>query len=117
MNEMLSQLDLVLDYKGKLAYAVARNYRTITTSLTEYRKFSNELIEKYGEKIRDKLGNTRIVLPMSSPNFNKYIEEMKPFDAIEHEIEIMTVSLEDVKDLLSAKEILAIDWMLEEEEA
>ena len=75
MNEMLSQLDLVLDYKGKLAYAVARNYRTITTSLTEYRKFSNELIEKYGEKIRDKLGNTRIVLPMSSPNFNKYIEE------------------------------------------
>lgn len=111
---MLDQLGLVLDYKGKLAYAVARNYRTISTSLTEYRKFSDELIEKYGEKIRDKQGCTRTVLPVSSPNFFKYVEEMAPYDVIEHEIEIMTVALEDTKDLLSAKEIIAIDWMLED---
>lgn len=111
---MQSQLEPLLSQRGKLGYAVARNYRILSTSLTEYSRVRNELIKKYGEEVRDENGTPQIRLPITSPNFQKFCDDLAPINEIEHEVELMMVASENVIDSLTAAEILSIDWMIED---
>lgn len=116
MVELLHQLQPLLSRRDKIGYAAARNYRALSTSLTEYEAFRDSLIEKFGEHKKDDNG---VELPLmqikiGSPNFKLFCDEMAPFNNMEHEVELMTLKYEDTIGLLSGEEILAIDWMLED---
>lgn len=114
MMGMLQELRPLLSHRDKVGYAAARNTRILTQSLTEYMAVRDRLIEKYGEPDRDKAGNETgtISLKMDSPNFNIFVEELEPFNDMQHEVELMTLRYEEVIGVLSGEEILSIDWML-----
>lgn len=110
MEQRLNSLKLLLDRRDKIGYYAARNYRIMSDSLTEYYEIKNNLIMKYGEP--DEKSGTSI--NVNSESFNTFINELSPFCEIEHEVDIMTAKYDEVIDILSGEEILAIDWMLED---
>lgn len=111
MAVMMNQLRPILPHRDKIGYVAARNYRTIAECLTEYETFRNELIKKYGQEIKNDQGPPVIGIKIESPNFQKFCDELAPFNEIEHEVELMTVKYEEAIGCLSGEEILGIDWM------
>lgn len=116
MDLMLRQLIPILPQRNRVGYAAARNYRVLAQTLTEYSRFKGELIEKYGtqDTAEDGTELPSMSIKTSSPNFKTFCDEMAVYNNMEHEVELMTVKSEDVIDILSGEEILAIDWMLED---
>lgn len=119
MVDMLMQLKPLLEHRDKIGYAAARNYRRLAECLTEYERFRNSLVEKYGEREKDENGRElpTISLSSSSPNFKMFLEELAPYNDMEHKVELMTLPYSDAIGILSGEEILSIDWMLVDEEA
>lgn len=119
MVEMLMTLRPMLKRTDKIGYAAARNHRRLSECLTEYERFRNGLIEKYGERCKDENGNDlpTITLKITSPNFKMFDDELAPFNEMEHEVEIFELPYDEVIGVLSGEEILAVDWMLVDEEA
>ena len=116
MVMMLRQLTPLLQYRDRLGYVAARNFRILSNTLTEYDRFKTELIEKYGEPDKAENGAElpTVSIQIGSPNFKKFCDEMAPYNNIEHEVELMTAKYEDTIGVLSGEEIVGIDWMLEE---
>ena len=114
MVAMLNQLQPILSHRDKIGYIAARNYRILSECLTEYEAFRNSLIEKYGEETKDDRGRPIIGVKVDSPNFKLFCDELAPFNEMEHEVEIMTATYDDVIGCLSGEEVLSIDWMLED---
>lgn len=114
MVDMLMQLKPLLSHRDKIGYAAARNHRRLAECLTEYERFRNSLIEKYGEHEKDEHGNElpSISLSSTSPNFKMFLSELAPYNEMEHEVELMELPYSEVIGSLSGEEILAIDWML-----
>lgn len=97
---------------GKFAYAVARNMRKISEELVEYQNLKNKAIFKYGET--DEMG--RASIKIGSDAFEKYVEEMKEYSDITHDVTIQTITKEELlSSPLNANEILTIDFMVDEE--
>lgn len=95
---------------GKLGYAVARNMRNLSNSLTEYIQRKNSLIIKYGTEI-----NGEISLNKSDKNYKLFLNEIKEFSNIEHDIDIMKVAPDDIyNSTLSADVISNIMFMIDE---
>ena len=95
---------------GKLGYAVARNMRNLSNSLTEYIERKNSLIIKYGTEI-----NGEISLNKSDENYKLFLNDIKEFTNIEHDIDIMKVSPSDIyNSTLSADVISNIMFMIDE---
>lgn len=95
---------------GKLGYAVARNMRNLSNSLTEYIERKNSLIIKYGAEI-----NGEISLNKSDENYKLFLNEIKEFSDIEHDIDIMKVAPNDIyNSTLSADVISNIMFMIDE---
>ena len=113
---MIESLKPILSYRNKVGYVAARNTRIINDTLTEYFTFKQELIKKYGSVDIDEHGNelTTISIRPNSPNFEIFITEFDTIKNIEHEVELMTISYEEVIGLLSGEEILNLEFMLEE---
>ncbi len=113
---MLHHLEPILSQRNRLGYVAARNFRILSDTLTEYKQFKMELIEKYGEpdKTEDGTELGTVSIKVGSPSFKQFCDEMIPYNEMEHEVEIMTAKFEDAIDVLSGVEILGIDWMLEE---
>lgn len=96
---------------GKMGYSVARNIRKLSEELTEYQSFKDKTIVKYGTT--DENGQARI--QVGSEAYNSFVNEMKEYMDIEHDVQIFTVTEEEVlKSDLNAKEILAIDFMIQD---
>lgn len=116
MVELLLHLEPLLSHQDEIGYVAARNYRTLSNSLTEYNAFKRSLIEKYGEHDKSEDGTDlgTISIKFDSPNFKAFCDEMAPFNEMEHEVEIMTAKYEKVIGCLTGEEILRIDWMLED---
>ena len=114
MVDMLMQLKPLLSRRDKIGYAAARNHRRLAECLTEYERFRNSLIEKYGEHEKDENGNElpSITLRTTSPNFKMFLSELAPYNEMEHEVELLELPNSEVIGSLSGEEILAIDWML-----
>ena len=112
MSNYLTALNNVADkVSGMLAYAVARNIRKLEGELAEYLKIKNETIVKYGTLGDDGISRIQI----GSDECQKYLDEMKQYDEIEHEVEIFMVGSSVLNDSsLNARDIVSIDFMLEE---
>lgn len=118
MVERLHNLSPLLSRRDRIGYIAARNYRILTDQLTEYMRFRQELIQKYGETDMGEDGADlgTISIKIGSPNFKAFCDELAPFNNMEHEVELMTAGYEDTIGCLSGEEILSIDWMLEDRE-
>ena len=112
--ERLHSLKPFLSRRDKIGYVVARNYRFLSNSITEFETIRLSLIEKYGVEGKDERGAPTYTLKMDSPNFKNFCDELAPFNEMEHEVELMTAKYDEVAGNLSGEEILAIDWMLED---
>lgn len=112
MDDHLSALVAVSERAtGKLGYAIARNIRKLSEELTEYQSLKDKAIIKYGTT--DENGQSRIQI--GSPEYESYLEEMKEYMNIEHEVQIFAVTAEEVLNTdLNAKEMLAIDFMIQD---
>lgn len=116
MYQMRNNLKPFLSQRNMFGYIVARNYRMLSNALIEYERFKNELIQKYGERDKDEDGNLlpTMSVKIGAENFDKFCEELEPYNAIEHEVDLMTIKYSDIIGILSGDEILSIDWMLED---
>lgn len=116
MEEMCGKLEPLLAHRDIVGYVAARNYRILDDNLTEYKKFKEELVCKYGEQEHDEDGNAlpTYKLAYSDENFQKFKEEIEQYSDIEHSVTLMKLDYEKVIGLLSGKEILANDWMFED---
>lgn len=102
--------DIAPKVTGKFGYGVARNIRELTASLTEYRKARNDLIAKYGE-----ISGEEIVLKSTSGYYKDFINEIKAYADIEHDVNIMTVEPEEIfTSQLTADVINQIMFMIKE---
>ena len=96
---------------GKFAYAVARNMRKISEELVEYQNLKDKTIFKYGEKLEDGSASIKV----GSEAYDKFVEEMKEYAEISHDVPIQMVTKEELlSSSLNANEILTIDFMVEE---
>ena len=57
MVVMVQNLRPLLQLRNKIGYIAARNFRMLSTALTEYEAFKHDLINKYGEPDKDESGN------------------------------------------------------------
>ena len=114
MAVMLNQLRPILSHRDMIGYVAARNCRILSECLTEYEAFRNSLIEKYGETTKDGKDRPIIGIKVDSPNFQKFCDEMAPFNEMEHEVDLMVAKYTDAIGCLSGEEILEVDWMLED---
>jgi hypothetical protein len=98
--------------KGKLAYAVARNIRKLSTELVEFQNMSNEAITKFGYPNE----NGTYTIRIDSDEYKKYLAEMQGVQNIENEVDLMKVSQDVLEESdLNAQEMLSIDFMITEE--
>jgi hypothetical protein len=115
MEQMLTQLQPMLQFRDKLGYVAARNTRFLKDALAEFLSFKEELIRKYGEEeICEGAHTGRISISPDSPNFKAFTEEFEKIADIEHEVELMTLTYDEVIGILSGEEMLALDWMLKD---
>lgn len=114
MVEMIYQLQPLLSHRDMIGYAAARNYRFLSESLVEYNMIRRSLIEKYGEDGVDESGASIVSIGPDNPSFKAFCDELKPFNEMEHEIDLVTIKYTDVIGCLTGEEILQIDWMLED---
>ncbi len=112
MSNYLSALNEIADkVNGMVAYGVARNIRKLENELAEYAKVKNDTIIKYGELGEDGISRIQI----NTPECQKFLDEMKQYDEIEHEVDLFMIKSSALQDsTLNAKEIVSIDFMLEE---
>ena len=114
MNLHLNSLNtLSKKVKGRLAYAVARNIRKLTNELIEFENIKNDYIIKYGEKSED----GRYSIDLKSDEYKNFLEFIKDYISIEHDVDIFMVSEEEIYTSdLTADEILSLDFMISDEE-
>ena len=97
---------------GMFAYAVARNMRKISEELVEYQELKNKAITKYGNLMED----GRYAIDVTTDAYKDYLEEMKDYSSIQHDVTIQTISKDVLlSSSLNANEILTIDFMIEED--
>lgn len=111
LDQMLSALEPLLDRKGVLGMVVANNVRTIRDTIQEFTAKKEELIRKYGTDN----GSGTIYLDPGSPNLHQFLDELEPYSAVMHDVKFVTVPVRDVMNDLSGREILTLDFMLEDD--
>lgn len=116
METALEKLKPILSRTDKIGYAAARNTRVLSSALTEFFLFKEGLIKKYGEVDKDENGNElhTISININSPNFKPFTEEFNKIRDVEHEVEIMKLKYDEVIGVLSGREILDLEFMLED---
>ena len=113
MNNILSNLGNISDkVTGKLAYAVARNMRKIGNEIVDFENIRNKLINKYGTLDENE---NNYVIKVGTEEHKKFMEEISEYTSIEHDVDIYKVDKEEIfKSNLTAKEIINLDFMIEE---
>ena len=117
MAAMSEGLYEIIDTKGMLGYAAARNFRNLRNAAREYFDIRDNLMQKYGEQEMDESGKAtaRFIIKTDTVNGRKFISELAEFDDIEHEVEIMQIDPRDAIDHLTGRQMLALEWMFKGE--
>jgi hypothetical protein len=115
MELMIKSLEPLLERTDIVGYAAARNTRILMNEIQEYVARREELVTKYGEEVLDDDGNPtgQVQLRFDSPRFKDYSDEISEWAEYEHEPPIYKIPAEECIGVISGKQILDIDWMLE----
>lgn len=96
----------------KVAYAIARNLKTLRGIVEDVDPLRLSILEKYGEIQED--NNTYLIPP---ENKDIVVKELDDLDSVENDIKVYTIKLEQLDGYdLSVEEMEAIDFMIEESE-
>ena len=114
MDEYANALSNLMEKtQGKLGYAIAKNFRLMTNELKEYIGLKDSAINKLGEQDED----GRIRIRIGTDAHKQYLEEMKQYDDIESDVNLVMVKPDDVySSNLNAMEISGILFMVDETE-
>lgn len=112
MDEYIYGLEGLMEKtQGRLGYAIAKNHRMILNELKEYQGLKDSAIMRFGTKNEQ----GRASIQVGTDAYEKYLEEMKQYDDIESDVNIVMVKADDVySSNLSAKEVSGILFMIEE---
>ena len=115
MANMLNSVEPYLETaKGKFGYALARNVRKLRDACLEFLQLQQNLIAQLGEEEKDEAGNStgNFSIKIGTPACEEYLKQIGEYVDIEHSVEIYKVPYDLLPDSLTAKDLLALDWML-----
>jgi len=110
MELMLTILDSLLAHRDKVGYVAARNTRILATALTEYTKIKNDLIKEHGIVNDDGTA----FINETCEGFDTVRNALNEIKDCEHEVDIMKLKYDEVIGILNGKEILQLEFMLED---
>lgn len=100
----------------KASFKIAKNIKTIDEISNIFIEEKRKLVNKYGTK--DDKGNLKLdyngVAEISKENLEEWNRSYAELLEIENNIEIEKIKLSDLDVRVSAQELLAIEYMLEE---
>ena len=100
--------------QGKLAYAIAKNMRKLENELIEYNDIKNKTLAKYGTADENGIYSLKVD---GSEAFQKFAEEMQPYNNDVSDVSITMVDPDDVyKAGLNGTETMQILFMIKDEE-
>lgn len=113
MHEYTDILSKYMECTGLFGYAVAKNYRTLTNALTDYFKFYDKMLEKYGTKVIVPNSNRPTYkLEKGSEAMKCFIEELTPISVVVQNVDILQIPYgADMKDL-TGEQLLSLDFMI-----
>ena len=83
----LQQIEQLPQATGKVGYAIYKNITILTNATKEFRQMQNDLIKKYGQ-------NNSI--NEQSPNWQKFVQELKPLLDIECDVNLFQISEDEI---------------------
>ena len=100
----------------KTSFKIAKNIKTIDEISNIFIEEKRKLVSKYG--IKDEKGNLKLddngVAEIDKDNLEEWNRSYAELLEIENNIEIEKIKLSDLDVRVSAQELLAIEYMLEE---
>ena len=83
----LQQIEQLPQATGKVGYAIYKNITILSNATKEFRQMQNDLIKKYGQNnsINEK-----------SPNWQKFVQELKPLLDIECDVNLFQISEDEI---------------------
>lgn len=83
----LQQIERLPQATGKVGYAIYKNITILNNATKEFRQMQNDLIKKYGQNnsINEK-----------SPNWQKFVQELKPLLDIECDVNLFQISEDEI---------------------
>lgn len=94
-----------------LAYQIERNIRKINPELESYEKLRVDLVKKYGRE-DEQDGSYEVIEPKQLIEFNKENEALL---AVEIEVDIQTIGMQQLRIDISPLDLLALEWMFVED--
>lgn len=83
----LQQIEQLPQATGKVGYAIYKNITILSNATKEFRQMQNDLIKKYGQ-------NNSI--NKQSPNWQKFVQELKPLLDIECDVNLFQISEDEI---------------------
>lgn len=83
----LQQIEQLPQATGKVGYAIYKNITILSNATKEFRQMQNDLIKKYGQ-------NNSI--NEQSPNWQKFVQELKPLLDIECDVNLFQISEDEI---------------------
>lgn len=101
------------NYKGKLGYAISYNRRKILDEIKEYLDLKTNAIMKYG---RPSDNGGYVLETTNKEALAAFVNEIKDYMDIEHEINIIKIPVEEVWNELGSIDIENLQFMLSDPE-
>lgn len=111
MDNRIQSLTPLLEHADMVGYAAARNYRRLQDQNQEYQDQKAELIKKYGKE-----EDGQFFINSSLPGWDEFLEELVPYMALEHEVEIYQIPMKEAMGKITGREIIENEWMFTEDE-
>ena len=83
----LQQIEQLPQATGKVGYAIYKNITILNNATKEFRQMQNDLIKKYGQN--DSINE-------KSPNWQKFVQELKPLLDIECDVNLFQISENEI---------------------
>lgn len=83
----LQQIEQLPQATGKVGYAIYKNITILNNATKEFRQMQNDLIKKYGQN--DSINE-------KSPNWQKFVQELKPLLDIECDVNLFQISEDEI---------------------
>ena len=109
-KDAINKMGEISSYDAKTAYQIARNIREIGSEFESFEKIRGDLITKYGSEIEDGM------IQVDKKNIEVFNKELNDVLDVEVDLNIIMINPEKLPNT-SPFDLVAIDWMLELEEA
>lgn len=120
-KQIINSIDSLKNLSGKeldvkTSFIIAKNIKAIDEISDIFVSEKMKLVNKYGTK--DKEGNLKVndngAVEIAKENLKEWNRSLSELLEIENDIDIKVININDLDVRISAQELLAIDFMIEE---